>query len=305
MNTSARAIQKRWNAVIRDRWKDFSRGWNRVRDHSSAGAVHKMRSASRRLTSTIWVATLSAGVRSNPAIRRLERISSQLGPLRDNAVYRKMFDRLKTSGRVRSFSRFLEHQKSDEHKQLDRFFGQHSKRAVQRRIESIERKLQRLSKRWTTSDYFDAFEKVLRRQYESLMRAHEGWTDSPDSKRFHRMRVELRELRYAGETISEVLGLSRSRGIRSTLQELKSLQTDMGDIHDIHKLRTELVAWISSRPEKKRARQMTAASEMQNQIERRMVEFKNHSLVSAELLPHLPEPRRRTLRGSSEANSIT
>jgi CHAD domain-containing protein len=289
MNTSAGVIKKRWHAVMRDRWKDFSRGWTRVRHHSSPRAVHDMRSASRRLTSSIAVAA-SAGVRGDAATRRLERLSSRLGPLRDNAVYRKTLDRLKTSGKVRSFSRFLADRKSDEHDRLDKFFGRHTKRAIHRRIDAMERKLQRLSKHWTASDYFDAFENVLRRQYEALMHAHKGWEDSPDSRRFHRVRVELRELRYAGETIAEVLGLTRSRDIQSTLRKLKSLQTNMGDIHDLHKLRTELVAWISKRPEKKRARQMTAASEMHEEMQRRMVEFKDHTLVSRELLPHLPVP---------------
>jgi len=305
MNTSAWVIKKRWNAVMRDRWKDFSREWTRVRHHASPGAVHEMRSASRRLASSIGVAALSAGVRGEPATRRLERISRQLGPLRDNAVYRKTLDRLKTSGNIPSFSRFLADEKSDEHKQLKKFFRRHTMQTVHRRIERIERKLRRFCRDWTTRDYFDAFEKVLRRQYESLIRAHEGWEASPDSTRFHRMRVQLRELRYAGETISEVLGLSRSRSVQSTLQELKSLQTNMGNIHDMHKLRTELVAWISSRPEKKRAHQMTAASEMHEEMQRRMVEFKSHSLVSQELLPHLPVPGRRDVRGRPAINSTS
>jgi CHAD domain-containing protein len=299
MSASARVIQKRWNAVMRDHWKHFSKVWTRAKRHSSAGAVHKMRSGSRRLTSSIGVAALSAGVPGEPATRRLERISSQLGPLRDNAVYRKTLDRLKSSGKVQSFSKFLARQNSDEHRRLDKFFRQHTKHAVHRRIDRIERKLQRHSKDWTVGDYRDAFEKVLLRQYELLVRAHEGWEDSPDSKRFHRMRVELRELRYAGETIAEVLGLSHTRDIQSTLQTLKSLQTNMGNIHDLHKLRTELVAWISSRPEKKRSREMTTASEMQKEVERRLVEFKDHTLVSEDLLPRLQVPRRRTIRGTA------
>ena len=303
MNTSARVIQKRWNAVMRDQWKHFSRQWTRAQRRSSPGAVHKMRSASRRMASSICVAALSAGVPGEPATRRLERISSQLGTLRDIAVYRKTLEGMTTSSKVGPFSKFLARQRSDERRRLGKFFGRHNKRAVHRRIDRIDRKLRRLSRDWTAGDYRDAFEKVLLRQYDALVRAHEQWKDSPDGKRFHRMRVELRDLRYAGETIAEVLGLSHTRGIQSTLQMLKSLQTSMGNIHDIHKLRTELVAWIGGLPEKQRSSKMTVAAELQKEVDRRMVEFKDHPLVPGELLPRLPAPRHRTTRGTAAAHS--
>jgi CHAD domain-containing protein len=301
MSAFTRDIQKRWNAVMRDRWKEFSRQWSRLRRRSSPGAVHKVRSASRRLASSIRVAALSAGVPGERATRRLENISDRLGPLRDNDVFRKTLDKHKTSGRVRSFSRFLARQKSDEHRQLDKFLGRHSKRAVHRRIDRIERKLQRLSKDWTDSDYRDAFEKALRRRYEALIRSHQSWKDSPDSKGFHRMRVELRDLRYASETIAEILGLSRTRGIQAVLKMLRSLQTTMGEIHDIHKLRTELVAWISSHRAKNRGLEMTLASALQKTLELRMVEFEDHCLASGDLLPRLQAPRRGTTRATAPA----
>lgn len=303
MSASTRVIQKRWNAVMRDRWKDFSRQWSRFRRRSSPGAVHKMRSASRRLASSIGVAELSTGVPGERATRRLERISDQLGPLRDNYVYRTTLDQLNTSGKVRSFSKFLTRQKSDDHRQLDQFLSRHPKRVLHRRIDRIERKLQRLSKDWTDGDYRNAFEKVLRRQYEALLRSHQSWKDSPDSKGFHHMRVELRDLRYASETISEILGLSRTRGIQAVLKMLKSLQTTMGEIHDIHKLRTELVAWISRHPAKKRPLEMTVASALQKQLENRMVEFEDHCLASEDLLPRLQASRRDPIRATAVENS--
>jgi CHAD domain-containing protein len=233
----------------------------------------------------------------------LEQISDHLGPLRDNYVHRKTLGRLNTSRKVRSFSRFLEHRKSDERKQLEKFFRGKRKRDVHERFDRIERKLQRLSKNWTAVDYRAAFEKVLRRRYESLIRSQQEWKDGPDNKRFHRMRVEVRDLRYASETIAEVLGLSRTRDIQTVLKILRALQTSMGNIHDIHKLRTELVAWINDRPAKKRASEMTAAAELQHEFESRMVEFEDHSLASEDLLLRLQVPGRRTIRATAPANS--
>jgi len=303
MSASTRVIQKRWDAVMRDRWKEFSRQWSRLRRRSSPGAVHKMRTASRRLASSICVGAWSAGIPGERATRRLERISGQLGPLRDNDVYRTTLDSLNTSDNVKSFTRFLTRQKSDAHRQVDQFLRRHPKRVLHRRIDRIERKVQRLSRDWTDGDYREAFEKVLRRRYEALLRSHQSWKDSPDSKGFHHMRVELRDLRYAGENIAEILGLSRTRGIQAVLKILKSLQTTMGEIHDIHKLRTELVAWISSHPAKKRPLEMTVASALQKQLENRMVEFEDHCLASEDLLPRLQPPRRQTIRATAVENS--
>jgi CHAD domain-containing protein len=303
MSASTRAIQKRWNAVMRERWKEFSRQWSRLQRRSSPGAVHKMRSASRRLASSICVAELSTGVSGERATRRLGRISDQLGPLRDNDVYRTNLDRLNTSGKVRSFSKFLSRRKSEDHRQLDQFLSRHPKRVLHQRIARIESKLQRRSKDWTDGDYRDAFEKVLRRRYEALLHSHQSWKDSPDSKGFHHMRVELRDLRYASEAVAEILGLSRTRSIQAVLKMLKSLQTTMGEIHDIHKLRMELVAWISHHPAKKRPLEMTVASALQKKLENRMVEFQDHCLASEDLLPHLQAPRRETIRATEVQNS--
>ena len=110
---------------------------------------------------------------------------------------------------------------------------------------------------------------------------------NPDNKGFHHVRVELRNLRYTCEAIAEVLDLSHTQNVQSSLEMLKSLQTTMGEIHDIHKLRTELVAWISSLPARKRTMGMAVASELQKEFDIRMVEFKGHSLASEELLPSL------------------
>jgi CHAD domain-containing protein len=287
MTTSAHAIQKRWNASMRDRWKRFSRQWSDLRRHSSSNAVHKMRTASRRMASSINVALLSAGVPGERATRRLDQLSDQLGPVRDNHVYRKKLERLKTSGNVRAFIRYLARHKAEEYRRLDKYLRRHPKRRIHQQVDKIERKLQRISKDWTAGDFRTAFEKVLRRRFEILIQTHEEWKNNPDNKRFHRMRVELRELRYASEDIGEVLGLSRTHNIQTVLQIMRSLQTSMGNIHDIHKLRTELVAWSSSRSGKKRALRMTAASELQKELKNRTVEFKDHSLASKVSLPTL------------------
>jgi hypothetical protein len=77
----------------------------------------------------------------------------------------------------------------------------------------------------------------------------------------------------------------------------------MGEIHDIHKLRTELVAWISRHPAKKRPLEMTVASALQKKLENRMVEFEDHCLASEDLLPHLQTPRRETIRATEVPNS--
>ncbi|HET9131116.1 MAG TPA: CHAD domain-containing protein, partial [Terriglobia bacterium] len=153
---------------------------------------------------------------------------------------------------------------------------------------------------WTVGDYRSAFEKVLLRQYEALISARHSWEESPDIKRFQLMRVELRNLRYTCETIADVLGMSRAHRIQSSLATLKSLQTTMGKIHDIHKLGKELVAWVSSRPFKTRALRMTVTTELENEIDCRMVEFKGHSLASGELLPRL---QGQTTRRAVTANS--
>jgi CHAD domain-containing protein len=304
MNKDVDVIQNRWNVAMRDRWKTFSRQWTRLQSRYSPSAVHAMRSASRRLSSSVYVAELSAGLSAERAYRSLERISDRLGPLRDIHVYRKTLDQLKSAGNARSFSRFLARQKADEHKRLKKFFGRHRKRPVHRRINKIERRLRRVSRNWTIDDFRTAFEKVLMRRYEALLQAHQEWEDSPDNKRFHRMRIELRDLRYAAEVVAEVLHLTRSHKVYISIQRLKSLQTTMGDIHDLHKLRTELVAWISSRPLKKHALEMSVASELQKVFDIRMVEFKDHSLASEELLPVLQPSRRRPIRGAIEGNPL-
>jgi CHAD domain-containing protein len=304
MSKGIHYIQNRWNVAMRERWKSFSRQWTRLQGRYSSSAVHAMRSASRRLSSSVCIAELSAGISAERVHHRLEQTSDRLGPLRDNHVYRKTLDRLKSVANARSFSRFLVRQKAEEHKHLKKFFGRHRKRSVHRRIKKIERRLQRISRDWTADDFRMAFEKVLVRRYEALLQAHQAWEDRPDNKRFHRMRIELRDLRYAAEVVAEVLHLTHSHKFNNSIQRLKSLQTTMGDIHDLHKLRTELVAWISNRPLKKRGLEMSVASELQKVFDNRMVEFKDHSLASEELLPVLQPSRHRPIRGSIAADPL-
>ena len=288
---------------MRNRWKTFSGQWTRLRHRSTPAAVHEMRSASRRMVSSICVAAWSSDVPAKQATHRLKHVSDQLGPLRDNYVYQKTLERLNCAEHVRPFARFLARRKLHERRRLDKFFGRYRKRAVRRRIDKLERRLRRILRDWTVGDFYIAFEKVLRRQYKALILAHQAWENNPDNKRFHRMRIEVRDLRYASEVVAEVLGLSRTHKVQTSLQLLRSLQTTMGDIHDIHKLRTELVKWIRSRPVRKCKLEISVAAELQKEFECRMVEFKDHTLASEDLLLLLQKPRRQAIRRIAGTNS--
>ena len=274
MTISARDIRKSWNSVMREDWKKFSRQWDKVHHHPSSSAVHAMRSAGRRLASTVSIAALSAGRPDRRFIRKIEDATNQLGPLRDNHVYRKLLDRPSLREYSKPFTRVLERTKTSEARALRKYFRRHSKRSLHRRIQKIKRRFDRVSKAWTATEYRSSFEKVLHQRSEAWSVARQAWESEPDDKRFHRMRVELRELRYATENIAEALGLIRTRAVRTAIRTLRSLQTSMGTVHDVHKLRTELVAWTSNRRPEKRALEMAAAVELQKEYGRQLEDFK-------------------------------
>jgi CHAD domain-containing protein len=288
MNTEGRDIRKSWNAVVLKSWKDFSKQWTRVRRRSTSGAVHAMRTASRRLSSSISIEILSTNVSGEKAVDRLERIASHLGPLRDNHVYRKILDGLSASSRARTFSRFLSRRKKKEHRRLAIYLGKRSRRALHRRIENMDRQFRSLSRNWTVGEYRAAFEKMLRHRYEACLHARQDWEREPGNKQFHRMRVELRDLRYEIESIAKALGILRTRSIRTSLRTLRSLQSIMGDVHDAHKLRMELVAWAGSQKLENRASEMSIASVLQKEFELRMEKFRDHCGALEDFLPALP-----------------
>jgi CHAD domain-containing protein len=231
---------------------------------------------------------LSTNVAGEKAVNRLESLSRHLGPLRDNHVYRKILDDLSASNRARTFSRFLVRRKKKEHRRLATYLGNHSRQQLHRRIENMDRQFRSLSRNWTAGEYRAAFEKMLCHRYEAWLHARQDWESEPGNKRFHRMRVELRELRYEVESIAKALGILRSRSIRNSLRMLRSLQSIMGDVHDAHKLRMELVSWAGSRKAKHRASEMKIASVLQKEFELRMEKFRDRCGDLGDFLPALP-----------------
>jgi len=244
-----------------------------------------MRSSGRRLASSVSIAAVSAKRTGKRASRLMERVTDHLGPLRDNHIYRKLLDHPATRGNTKSFTRLLQHRKTEEHNRLKKYLRRHPRRNVRRRIKRIEQTFQAVSKNWTDEEYRAAFKKAMRQRRDAWLLARQIWEHEPDNKNFHKMRVELRDLRYTTEIIAEALGVLDTRAIRTVLRTLRSLQTSMGNIHDVHKLRTELVAWTSGRPPRKRSRDMAAASELQKEYDRQFADFKERFLAFENPLP--------------------
>jgi CHAD domain-containing protein len=207
----------------------------------------------------------------------LERILGHLGPLRDLHIYRRTLVRFHAGHDIERFRRYLDRQQSIEKRRIEHHLKPVAKRDLRGRFDKVDRRFQKASDTWTYAEFRASFGNVLQQQFERLAAAHRTWASSPDDKRFHGMRVELRRLRYATEFAAEVLGTLDYANIQTPLSVMRNLQTIMGDIHDLHKLRATLVAWSSHRSAKLRPARIELASQLQEKYERQMVVFNDHS----------------------------
>ena len=290
--------------AIRARWKDFSKNWSRVRRSPTSSAVHELRSTGRRLEACIAVVAESAGISNARAARQLERILSRLGPLRDFHIFRRALARFEVGHDDERFCRYLDRQQSREKRRLGHRLKANVKRALRRRLDKVDRLFQKASDSWTYMEFRAAFENVLQQQCARLTVSHRAWAEQPDDKRFHGMRVELRGLRYATEFATEVLGTLDYPDIQTHLRVMRNLQTIMGDIHDLHKLRTSLVAWTGSPSAKRRPALMNLASQLQQKYESRMVEFKDHCRSFEGCLPTILSAKSSTKSQSKKSPII-
>ena len=215
------------DAIIRsldDRWIRFRKQLRKLRKGVTADVVHDERTATRRLLSTLNVVEPVIG---RKPVRRLEKhlrkMLKALGPLRDVHVEIEATRRFERGPRIPQFRTHLRRQAWALSKGAARRASKVRVGRLRRGILRVEKQLSRLDqepRRRPLLERIDlAFEKAVARR-----RA----LDPTDPVSLHRLRVALKNFRYAVEALQPVL-----RGVEPPqLEQLRRVQDDLGSIHD-------------------------------------------------------------------------
>jgi len=215
------------DAIIRsldDRWTRFRKKLKDLRKNVTVDAVHDERTATRRLLSTLNVVEPVIG---RKPVRRLERdlrkVLKSLGPLRDLHVELDVTRRFARGPRVPQFRTHLHRQERALKKGAARRAAKVRVGRLWKAIRTVEKRLSRLDRlprrRFLLERIDDAFANAVARR-----RA----LDPTDPMSLHRLRVAVKNFRYAVEALQPVL-----RGFEPrALEQLRRLQDDLGSLHD-------------------------------------------------------------------------
>jgi CHAD domain-containing protein len=203
-------------------------------------AVHAARVASRRLRELLPLLQLDPAVTSKLG-RRLRKVTSRLGRLRETDVLHLLTEELHEAGRLddgslRRIGAAVDHERA---RALRRALG----RGPAAELERTARKLERIARDLDASADDDrtpqsarawrwAAEARVARRAAALADAVDFAGGVYLTERLHAVRIGIKKLRYAVELAGDIAGARP----RADLRQLKRLQDLLGRMHDLEML---------------------------------------------------------------------
>jgi CHAD domain-containing protein len=211
--------------------------------------VRKLRTSARRLLSILAAVERIGSRKSARRLeRRVDRILGRLGPLRDLTVQREMLALLEPGADSAALRRFrhrvergLRRSARKTRRWLERSRADVPK-SDQRRI--LRKLRQRRAQRHDAQGRRE-LSRQMRSTFDEL-RARRAAVDPSRVDTVHKMRIGLKTFRYQIEALKALVpGVSKE-----ALDALHTLQTTMGDIHDIEVLSSSLVEFAKDDPDR-------------------------------------------------------
>ena len=208
------------------------------RDH----AVHEARKSVKKVRGLLRLVAGGLGKIYRQENKRCRNIGRQLSTLRDAAALLEILDQLfpykhpealdsQSAGQA---TRAIRHALASEKRSLE--MGPHAQKIIDRSVLELSAALQRVPA-WTLADEgFDAIAPGLRRTYRRGRRALAKAVRHPTAQTYHGLRKRVKDHWYHVRLLAD---LSPEQMLGRT-QQLKKLETYLGDDHNLAVLRVKL-----------------------------------------------------------------
>jgi CHAD domain-containing protein len=230
---------------LHDRWRTFRSELKRCRKKYSEEAVHDLRVATRRLSSTLdLVDRIHPETKLRKARRALKKQLDTFGPLRDVQVQLLSIEKMLPS--FPELQEFYDSLLKREHKLMQRLSVDLKaiktgkiKARVARAAGQLETLLDTpVAQQEKRAEAIQAVEIAFNRVVERKQAI-----DPRDSASIHRMRVAFKKFRYLTESLAPVLSYITSKQLKA----MDAFQGSMGDIQDAEVLLTSVRTFASKR----------------------------------------------------------
>jgi len=205
--------------------------------HPSPASLHRLHRQMRRLRTglALWESLLPSAEREllHPLDVRIKRLSRLVGRIRDRDIALSLlqrYDGRRARGRdILRVARFRARVQDDARtgRELLRAFLRSEKQA--RLFDDVAERLRSLPRSGSFRDVEKAVALAHARAYDTLRRAHRKALRRPSMERLHRLRIRIRRARQ----FSDLAIALDPRHERPFANPLKSIQADLGDLHDL------------------------------------------------------------------------
>jgi len=233
-------VTRALDARLSQRYDEFERLYSSVRKKLRPGAVHDLRSSSRRLIAALDLfEPLEIPVKTARARRELKDLLHALSELRNLQVGQRRVRSESSSKDSGEFLRILKKQERHEKKIARRAIQEFNSKFVRKQVTEL---CQFIEKASVLEPDFEAKVRGLCTQH---LRALYGRIDeavqavpkkNPPPAPIHQVRIRFKQFRYAWEFVAPNL-----RGAKSVNQALRKFQNFLGGIQDLHVLLAFLV----------------------------------------------------------------
>lgn len=228
-------LDARLSARLSERHEEFERLYSSVRKKLRPGAVHDLRSSSRRLIAALdFFEPLETPIKTARARRELKELLHALGELRNLQVGQKRVKSESSSKDSEEFLRILKKQERHEKKTARRAIQAFRSKFVRKQVAEL---CQFLEQAPAVEPDFEAnlrelCSEHLRELYHRITEAVQAVPKkNPPPAPIHEVRIRFKQFRYAWEFVSPSL-----RESKTTHQALREFQNFLGGIQDLHVL---------------------------------------------------------------------
>jgi CHAD domain-containing protein len=205
--------------------------------HPSPASLHRLHRQMRRLRTglALWEALLPSAEREllHPLDVRIKRLSRLVGRIRDRDIALSLlqrYDSRRARGRdILRVARYRARVQDDARtgRELLRAFLRSEKQA--HLFDDVAERLRSLPRSGSFRDTERAVALAHARAYDTLRRAHRKALRRPTMERLHRLRIRIRQARQFSDLATALDAHHRP----PFANPLKSVQEDLGDLHDL------------------------------------------------------------------------
>jgi len=263
-------------------WKEFSSAWKKARSKASEASIHDLRVSVRRLIAAL---ELARGLSKHKGIatleRRFKKVLKRMGSLRDVQVQLQNVSQLAKVETIQNFKDALERREERQIEKIGKKLKGDQKDKLSEGVKAMKAEFERLGETRSDDKIRESVHKIVDKRRDEFLKCRSRFNPS-DAETLHKMRISLKQLRYAVEAANPILGSSA----RQRARKMQSLQRLMGDTRDVELLRAELDKWASKKGKK------LAVVPALDRLEQKRQQLLKKIVESASILDNIWPPQR-------------